>query len=445
MNKNKGSILAVILVLSLMSLTCSTVNRIIKGNDGTISDLTFCADVTDEGECVEPGAAFSGVEVIWARFDYRGMKDGQRWGYAWEQDDQIIEDYRDLSWKDGEEGWVAYSLEDIDGLEGRYMFTLYLAGETAAEGSATVSRSSARVNRDAAAFGTVVFARDVSDDNLPIGPADVFEYGISEVYGVFSYVNMNQGDDYTVEWLGNGKPLHQIDKEWEWDEDGMYFASISNADGSPLVESTYTLKLSIGGKVLRTASFKVLPPAQAQAQLQLEPEATPRPTTPDELVDPEARHLFDMVANTSLPALTSVAQVNMEHSVQIKVEDQCGPDALACWIENCNDRSTGTIYIPPRRLGAEPDYMIAASLAHEMTHGVQWFSGMKCGCTIEREVQASIAKIDYLLYSGHEQVAYAYYGSVVWDENGDVDLSKLWNTVEEVYREAYTYEECPDY
>ena len=87
-----------------------------------------------------------------------------------------------------------------------------------------------------------------------------------------------------------------------------------------------------------------------------------------------------------------------------------------------------------------PDYEVAETLTHELTHGMEFYGGMACGCTVEKEYYAVAAEIDYLLYSGNEDYAFSQYGRL-WDEDGTVRKDRLWDVV----KKAYLSEDCPEY
>ena len=150
----KRSVLFFVGILTLVSLTCNlppkSSQKSTAGNsagDNRLSSISFCKDVSDSGQCIDPADSFpAGTTVVWAYFTFRNLKNGQKWSRGWKQDDQVYTEDRDLAWSDGDKGWMAYSVEDPAGLTGHFTLTLYLGQDAAQTGSFDVA---------AAGMGTV--------------------------------------------------------------------------------------------------------------------------------------------------------------------------------------------------------------------------------------------------------------------------------------------------
>ncbi|MEN6392404.1 MAG: hypothetical protein ABFD53_01155, partial [Anaerolineaceae bacterium] len=101
-----------------------------------LSEITFCEDVTDDGECINPTNQFdAGTNTVWAFFTYEGMQDGMNWGRIWTQNDEPYIEALDEIWEDGEYGWLAFSISDDTPLTGDFTFSLLIDDEVIQEAS----------------------------------------------------------------------------------------------------------------------------------------------------------------------------------------------------------------------------------------------------------------------------------------------------------------------
>ena len=129
--KIKGRWSFLLALLALFSITCNLPNPMaLKQSEKTerINEITFCKDVSDDGECIDPASSYpANTQKVWAFFTFSNMKDGEKWGRVWTQDGEVYSESRDEVWEEGEEGWLAYSLEDPDGFE-RAFYVEHLSG-----------------------------------------------------------------------------------------------------------------------------------------------------------------------------------------------------------------------------------------------------------------------------------------------------------------------------
>ncbi len=441
-------------LFTLTSLTCAAPAALIGGAGSGSSDLgkiMFCEEVTDSGKCLNSGTSFpEGTDIIYAYFTYQDMKDGQKWSRIWRHDNKLYDEVKDEIWDGGDQGWMAYTIEDPDGLYGQYTLTISLGDKEVRKASFKVEgepRDSAQESEEGSsqsfpAFGPITTAREASENAFPIGASKEFEYGITEVVAVFPYVNMSQDLTYAAEWLMDGDELAYEEYPWEDTENGMHSTSL--VDDEPLPAGNYILNLYLEDELVRTAKFEIIGEAEPEAE-----EAAPqpakrpnRPATPEEISDPTALRYFYMIYQSNLPVLHQVANDNLEGWTEIKVVDNnpCGADAVACFSYACDQRWGGTVYMPAANMAGKSDFEITEVLVHELTHGMQHYGGMKCGCTVEKEFYAFAAELDYLIYSGHQDYFDSQYGRL-WDDNGKVDTGLLWNVI----KESYGGEDCPDY
>ena len=438
MNRTNRTLCFLAMLVVLVSLTCNLpfTSRLTSPGD-QFSKIQFCKEVSDQGECVGPTNSFpANTQKVSAYFTFQNMKNGTDWGRLWKQNGDTYIDSRSETWSDGEKGWLAYSISDDNYLQGQFTLTLYLAGKPLQTASFEVAAPEIKVQTGFPAFGPITFAHGV-DQNVPVEPSTTFDPGLKKIYAVFPYANMKNGLDWSCQWLFDGKSLAVVEDSWQQDSpDGVYVCTYVNSDGSDLSSGSYKLELSIGGQLARSASMTIAePPAPA-------PDNTIVPALPgteDELVDPQVQPAFNMVLNSPLPVLQSVAQTALDHHVTISVADKCGSDALACFSEQCDNRTTGKIYVMSSSL-QDPDYMLASDLAHEMTHVQEMIEGMPCGCTVQKEFYAVAAQLDLLLYSGHRDYVRQHWGNI-YDGNGILQTDLLWPIV----KKAYSSSTCPDY
>ena len=106
----------------------SDIERVDEGATSGFGAIIFCEDISEEGLISGASNTFSvEIGVVWAYFNYWGMKKGQPWGRLWSHNGEIFIDGRDDFWQDPEEGWVAYSVGGEYELEpGEYELTLFI-------------------------------------------------------------------------------------------------------------------------------------------------------------------------------------------------------------------------------------------------------------------------------------------------------------------------------
>lgn len=444
------------LIFLLISFACSLPGNIaglFGGNSGQINSITFCSDVTDEGECIDEGTSFpEGTTSVYALFSYDGMKDGTKWSRVWTLNGDVYDEARDEDWDNGTQGWVAYSVDDPDGLYGKFTLTILQGKKEVQKATFQVAESGhpkqSTENTGGAgfpAFGPITMAEGAADNAFPIGAAKEFAYGLSEVVGVFAYANMTPDMSYTAEWLRDGQSLIREDYPWEDSINGMHYTSL--VDDKPLAAGKYTLNLYLQDELVRTTSFRIVgepTPQPANPNEEAAPNTNPRPNrpaTPEEVVDADAMRYFYMISNANLPILNQIVKDNLTGWTRVKVVDDnpCGANALACFSkDSCDQRWGGTVYLPRAEMAKATDVEITATLTHELTHGMEFYDGMRCTCSVQKEFYAMAAEMDYMYYSGNTDTFDKNYGGL-WDANGKVDTGKLWDIVKRVYTK------CPEY
>lgn len=446
-------------VLLLVSLSCSfagNISKIFSGNKEKIGQIIFCSDVTDEGDCIDPGNNFpAGTTSVYAYFTYEGMQDGEKWSRIWTLDGEVYDQTPNTSWDNGTKGWVAYSVDNPDGLAGEFTFKISLGNNEIQKASFIVEKSPNSIPGNAEtgeikfpAFGPITMAESTAENAFPLGASKDFKYGTTEVVGVFAYSNMTPEMTYIAEWLRDGQPLIRKEYKWEDSANGMHYTTL--ADDKPLASGKYTLNLFLQSELVRTTNFRIVddnpiqPVNPAEGSTTNENPRPNRPASPEEVVDADALKYFYMISDANLPILNQVAKDNLDGWTKVKMVDSnpCGTDAIACFVkESCDQRWGGTVYLPRAKMENATDVQITATLVHELAHGMELYGGMRCGCSVEKEFYAMAAEMDYVYYSGNIDTFNEDYGGV-WDANGKVNTGKLWDAVKGAYFDA---KKCPEY
>lgn len=105
------------------------------------SELLFSTEITDDGRPIAPTHfVHSGVDEIYATFEYDNMRDGTPWSAVWMSDGKVIIEQEDR-WDEGEEGRKAVKLSNRRGVpNGEYHLVLGIGGEVQLEGKVVVGR-----------------------------------------------------------------------------------------------------------------------------------------------------------------------------------------------------------------------------------------------------------------------------------------------------------------
>jgi len=396
----------------------------------TFSDFAFAEDVTDDGELISPASVFpDGTTTVWVYFSYENMEDGRTWGLLWEQDGEPYEDMRDLVWEDGPSGWLAYGLTQDEGLDGHFALTLFLDGRSVQTGSFDVGEKSPLPPGGDAAFGAIQFAAGATNEGAPIGAASEFDAGTTEVYAVFPFMNMRDGQTWSREWLYEDEVLVRKDVTWDEGPEGLTYFYFSDESG--LDAGRYALNLYIGDQLARSASFEVIGKTVVK-------ETPEKPATPEELFDPEILPAWRILANADNDLLKDLANFALRHRIEIRMDNHYKGNAAYQATCNRQNPQPGHIVVS-RQFWKESSWeFVAATLGHELTHAVQHLNGGKCECTVEKEYYAWLTTLYVLQELDRMDLLEARYRGV-YDQQGRFDKGKLWAAVKK------TYSECSEY
>ena len=110
-----------------------------QGATGTFSELLFSIQVTDDGRPIHPTTQVpSGIDTVYATFEYADMRHGTPWSIVWMSNNKVIIDQKD-NWDDDSFGRKAVKISNRKGLpDGEYHLVLGLGGSVALEGKMMV-------------------------------------------------------------------------------------------------------------------------------------------------------------------------------------------------------------------------------------------------------------------------------------------------------------------
>jgi serine protease Do len=116
--------------------------------------IVFAADMSND-QPVNVGTSFSGIQRIYAFFDFRGMRNGMEWGSNWYLDgEQVLSDT--YIWEGGQSGSTWVTLSHPQGLPpGEFRLELLIEGQVSQTNSFIVTRSQQPVVNQINVIGTV--------------------------------------------------------------------------------------------------------------------------------------------------------------------------------------------------------------------------------------------------------------------------------------------------
>jgi S1-C subfamily serine protease len=106
-----------------------------------------------------------------------------------------------------------------------------------------------------AVWSEFTFAEDVDSDYNPIGATDAFDSGVSEVYAVYEYEDMEDGLPWSRTWYLDGEAVLSQDDTWDGGEYGNGWLNVYNNSGLP--DGAYDLAVWVGGEKVQEGSFTI--------------------------------------------------------------------------------------------------------------------------------------------------------------------------------------------
>jgi S1-C subfamily serine protease len=106
-----------------------------------------------------------------------------------------------------------------------------------------------------AVWSEFTFAEDVDSKYNPIGATDAFDSGVSEVYAVYQYEGMEDGQAWSRTWYLDGEAVLSQDDTWDGGESGNGWLNVYNNGGLP--DGAYDLAVWVGGEKVQEGSFTI--------------------------------------------------------------------------------------------------------------------------------------------------------------------------------------------
>ena len=219
-----------------------------------ITNLAFSGTRAESGRPTDVGYLLpSGIDAVYAYFDYDNMRDGMTWSRVWSYEGEQITQDSD-TWEGGASGtsWVSISTTEGALSPGSYRLELYVEQSLVAASDFTVAGTQAQE-----AIGPITFAAGVDAQGNPVNPGTSFASGLEALHYVCDYAGMQDGMALAERWLLGGEEIVTFNQTWEWGESGIYHNSIYRTSGDPLVDGQYTLELYIEGQLVQTANATV--------------------------------------------------------------------------------------------------------------------------------------------------------------------------------------------
>ena len=164
-----------------------------------------------------------------------------------------------------------------------------------------------------AVFSTVSFSRSLTEEYIPIDPADSFENPIETIYASFSYDSMTVGTQWTAMWYRDGELFYYETKPWNGASGGYGYSdcTLPAEDWAP---GTYEVQMFIGEQWKTTGAFSItgLPPTPTMTPTQTatitltpEPSATITPTIPGTALPSATLTATPLPTQTAQPTATN--------------------------------------------------------------------------------------------------------------------------------------------
>ncbi|MGC9356658.1 MAG: trypsin-like peptidase domain-containing protein [Anaerolineae bacterium] len=204
------------------------------------SNLVFSEDITNDERPTNPTFLLpSGIQEVYAFFDYDEMENGLSFSRTWYYGGNEIAS-GSATWEDGRNGtsWVALSSEDTLN-PGTYRLELFVEGRLTGAANFTVAGT-----QGGEAVGPITFATGIDTQGNPINPGNQFATGLQELHFFCSYEGMQPGMGGVERWLLNGEELAAFDFVWP-DETGTFHDYIYLTAGGSLPDGTYTLEIYV--------------------------------------------------------------------------------------------------------------------------------------------------------------------------------------------------------
>ncbi|MCS6844292.1 MAG: trypsin-like peptidase domain-containing protein [Caldilineales bacterium] len=223
-----------------------------KHPDGAvITKVVFAEAVDRNGNPQGEAASFdSGIDEVYAVFDFSRFRNGREFRFSWYLDDEQVVD-ETVKWNGGASGrdWVnVFSDEGLP--DGVYRLELRYDKKLLACGSFSVGETASA----SPVFGPITFAAGQRNDQ-PVDPGTQFPSGIREVFAFFDYEGMADGVSWRQVWYVDGEVGLDSEDTWDGGEAGSYWISVYTKNGLP--DGQYLLELYVEGELVQSGEFAI--------------------------------------------------------------------------------------------------------------------------------------------------------------------------------------------
>ena len=196
------------------------------------------------------------ITHLYAYWPYNGVRVGDTFTCEWNHNGEPFHSSQGQFDQDNGYSWQWIYHADGKPLEpGIYQFIVKINGQTVLAGQTFIEDHGLGPETSAAAsahptFSPIVFC-SVFDDiaQKPLNPRQVFQYGITKLYGYWHYEGVRTGDTFQYEWYRNEDGLEGYDSTFEYTS-GPAWQQLTNPDGSALDPGAYKPIIKINGKAV---------------------------------------------------------------------------------------------------------------------------------------------------------------------------------------------------
>lgn len=228
-----------------------------------VGRMQFAKAIDSKGVARKPAVRFdSGLDTIYATFDYANFADGAKFEFSWYRDGfQILND--GVVWEFGKDGSTWVNVYDDNGLaDGFYELEIKYNGVQLYRNGVVVGAEKQHLN---ASFGPITFAEGVTNDDQPISPGVNFA-DVAEIYAFFAVDGVENGAKWTRRWYIDGEIATSADDVWKAGAlDNTWISLSSNEGGLPV--GRYRLELLIEDKVVQSGEMDVVKPGASTPKI----------------------------------------------------------------------------------------------------------------------------------------------------------------------------------
>jgi hypothetical protein len=224
--------------------------------EASYGPFTFAAGSIDTSQPVEPGTSFpQSITQIVAIYQFN-LPRNSTWKDQWYLNGKPFVEHSG-TWDSQPEGYSNSWLWDAGGLPaGNWELRSYANDKLVQQGSFEIVPHPA----GQPTFGAVTFAEGIKDGQPvnPHQPRVAFANPTNQIVALFQGVNVTPDTEWTAEWLGNDVSLSTTTYKGHpnGESDEPYIVRLNALQSLPT--GTYTLKLSIDGKLVQMATCVII-------------------------------------------------------------------------------------------------------------------------------------------------------------------------------------------